>query len=101
MYIILTEREIERARLAAERAERNKPLKTKIADLVQITKEDGSSAAAKHISQGLKNRVKEIPEKLPSSNVVMAKSKNLLLKSKESISRFNSYYGLVFTSSFA
>jgi hypothetical protein len=37
--VFVAEREMERARIAAEMAERNKPLKEKFSDLVVIAKE--------------------------------------------------------------
>jgi hypothetical protein len=41
------------------------------------------------LGQGLKNRAKELPEKLPSSEVVVAKSKHFLEKGKETIMRYS------------
>lgn len=51
-------------------------------------RQDGSSAAMAHLGKGLKNRAKELPEKIPSSQVVVAKSKNFLVKGKQTIAKY-------------
>lgn len=87
-----TEKELEKARLEEELAKRKRPLKDKIVDLVEITREGGSSAAVRHISQGLKNRAMDLPDKIPSREVVLAKSKHLLQQSKDNIVRLVVHY---------
>ena len=50
--------------------------------------QDGSTAALQHVKKGLKNRVNEIPDKIPSTEAILSSSKDIIVKGKKVIVKY-------------